>query len=260
MKVSACIATRGDVTIEPLLKNYPHDWEVLVWDNGAGLLTRWFYNDGWSHGEKYDGFWQHDMSVKQMPVSDLGPHGRFAAIEYASHDIILTQDDDVIVSDPQAIVNALLGAFRCKWCGYCDGNRQTWCNCGCGRDYNEMIPMRGEAVVCNLPQEFRPHYPDSAMVGFGAAFHRDAPQRAFNRYLEYLLDAPDNALDGIDDLVALFLRESCRLFTVLTPRVLVDVAKTDMPYASDPSRLWKQPGHVESRDRMLELARQVRDA
>jgi hypothetical protein len=30
--------------------------------------------------------------------------------------------------------------------------------------------------------------------------------------------------------------------------------------ASDPDRMWKQPGHLGERNRMLELARKVRDA
>jgi hypothetical protein len=104
-------------------------------------------------------------------------------------------------------------------------------------------------VVCNMPQEFRVHYPDSAMVGFGAAFHRDLPERAFSRFFAH------HASMTRDD--PLFLRESCRVFTGLTPCVLVDVAKTDLPYASDPSRLWKQPDHVACRERMLDLVRQV---
>ena len=103
-----------------------------------------------------------------------------------------------------------------------------------------------------MPQEFRPHYPDSAMVGFGSCFHRDAPERAFTRFFDHH--------DGMTREDPLFLRESCRIFTVLTPCVLVDVPKVDMPYASDPDRLWKQPGHIQSRDRALQLARQVRDA
>ena len=92
---------------------------------------------------------------------DLAVYGRYAAIEFCTHDLILTQDDDVIVSDPQAIVDA----WNAEWCG---GVESGW-----------------DGVVCNTPPEFRPHYPDSGLVGFGAAFHRDAPARAFARWFDH---------------------------------------------------------------------------
>lgn len=233
MNVSACIATRGDVEIEPLLQNFPHSWEILVWDNGNGKLTRWFWADGLSAGEYWE-MWQHDMSVKQADVPDLGPHARFAAIEWATNDLILTQDDDVIVSNPQEIVDAWID-WRDTYGSLVEGFPED---------------AKTEHVVCNLPQEFRPHYPDSSLVGFGAAFHRDAPQRAFDRFFAVYPHLREDPL---------FYRESCRVFTTLTPRVLVDVAKTDMPYASDPGRLWMQPDHVASRERILADARYVRD-
>jgi len=203
MNVSVCVATRGDVDMEPVLESFPDDWETVVWDNGREVC-------------------EIDGSVS-VPVRDKGPHARFAAIKYASHDLIFVQDDDVIVSDPGLIVR--------EWLDILEG-------------YD-----RDDVVVCNMPPEFRQHYPDSSMVGFGACFHRDAPELAFRRWDEFGFARDD-----------LFLRESCRIFTVLTPQYLVDIPKTDMPYASAPNRLWKQPGHVQSRDKALAMARQVRDA
>jgi len=163
----------------------------------------------------------------------LSVYGRYAAIEYASHDLIFTCDDDVIVSNPQAIVDEWLRleAFPGDHPGH----------------------PHARHVVCNVPPEFRPHYPDSALVGFGAAFHRDAPQRAFKRFEEGTGDAYIEASP-------LFQRECDRVFTCLTPRVLVDIPKQDREFASDPDRLWKQPNHGESTARMLDLARKVRDA
>jgi hypothetical protein len=217
----------------PILESFPSDWETLVWDNGRERC-------------------EIDGSVS-VPVHDMGPYGRFAAIKYSSNDLILVQDDDVIISDPQQIVDA--------WVHWRD-------NVGANIPYLDENPdedpltseereflaanVQISHVVCNLPSEFRPHYPDSAMVGFGAVFHRDAPEKAFTRFFAY-----HHNMSRTDPL---FLRESCRIFTVLTPRVIVDIPKTDMPYASDPDRLWKQPGHVQSRDRALALARRVRDA
>lgn len=150
---------------------------------------------------------------------DLGPYGKYAAIGQARHDVILVQDDDVLL--PAASITALAAAYQPGF------------------------------VTANMPAEFRPHYPDSAMVGFGAIFDRDLPAAAFARFFAH------HPWMSVED--PLFLRESCRAFTVLTPVNLVDLPKTDLPWASDPGRLWRQPEHVEMRERMLTLARLVRD-
>jgi hypothetical protein len=229
--VTAIVVTRGDVDMQPVLSSLPDKWEVLVWDNGAGRLTRWFKNDGVDNGEQYEPFWQFDMSVKPEPVADLSVYGRYAAIEYASHDIVYVQDDDVIVSDPQAIVE--------QWKAVLANTPQ--------------VDNRGDFVVCNMPQEFRhDFYVDHALVGFGAAFHRDAPERAFAKFT-----GSDTGYLITRDY--LHLHRCCDImFTGLTPRVLVDVPKTDLEYASDPNRMWKQPEHQGERQRMLDLVRSIR--
>ena len=141
----------------------------------------------------------------------------------------------MIVSDPQAIVD------RYRLVTDFDGTQDP--------------PYGPEDVVCcNMPPEFRPHYPDSGLVGFGACFHRDAPQRAFKHFADSWF-TEELALGD-----PMFLRRCDNVFTVLTPRVLVDVPKTDREMASDPNRMWKQPWHTAERDRMIELARKVRDA
>jgi len=218
MNVSAIVVTRPGrrIDLQPILDTFPPEWERIVWRNGERVELHWADPPG---------------SFKELDrVPDVGPHGRFSAIGYASHDLIYVQDDDVIVSDPQEIV----GWYE-RWMATDDA------------------PYKEEGyVVCNMPPEFRQHYPDSAMVGFGAAFHRNAPPTAFVRFFK---KHPTMAVDD-----PLFLRESCRAFTTLTPRVLVDVPKTDREFASDPDRLWKQPDHIEMRERMLVLAREARDS
>ena len=195
--------------MQPILRSLPSHWETIVWDNRLGVYV-------------------NGKCVQAVPL-DLGPHGRFEGLQrYATNTLCYVQDDDVIVSDPQAIVDA----------------------------WQENQVYEGprafiDHVVCNMPPVFRPHYSDSAMLGFGGAFHRDAPERAFKRFFDFQhCMSRDNPL---------FLRESCRIFTTLTPRVLVDVAKTDLPYASDPNRLWKQRDHLHFRERALAFAREVRD-
>ena len=189
----------------PILASLPSGWEKIVWDNQRGVYV-------------------NGRCVQAIPL-DLGPYGRLEGLRrYATHPICYVQDDDVIVSDPEAIV----------WESLTD----------------DGIPVA--IAVCNLPPEFLPHYPDSAMVGFGACFRRDLPEHAFKRFFSY-----HHNMSRTDPL---FLRESCRVFTTLTTRAIISVPKTDMPYASNPNRLWKQPEHIKWREEALNLAREVRDA
>lgn len=212
VNVTAVIVTRGDVAMQPVLESLPPRWDRAIWDNGKRELSVLRLSAVSNREFRYSRRWPS----KIRPISDLSVYGRYAALEFVpSSDLIYVQDDDVIVSDPQAIVDA-------------------W---------------QAGHVICNMPQEFRPHYPDSALVGFGACFERDLPAQAFARY---------DAAQYTD--MDIFFRECDTVFTMLTPRILVDVPKTDRPFASDPDRLWKQPEHNEARARMKELARQVRDA
>jgi hypothetical protein len=50
------------------------------------------------------------------------------------------------------------------------------------------------------------------------------------------------------------------VFTALTPRALVDVPYENLPWAEDPDRMYRQPGHQAERGKMLELAFRARDA
>lgn len=207
MNVSVVIPTRGDVDITPITESFPSGWEVLVYDNGMGVCRT------------YSG---HKWGVVASDLPDLSVYARYAAIEYASHNLIFTQDDDVIVSDPERI---------------------AWESDSGGSAYGQL--------VCNMPPEFRHDgYTDSCLVGFGACFHRDAPTRAFRWFSG---DEHHEYFQG-------WFRRTCDVvFTTLTPRVLVDVPKVDREFASDPDRMWKQPEHYGERVRMLELARRVRD-
>ena len=162
-------------------------------------------------------------------IGDLSVYGRYAAIEHATGDVIYVQDDDCIVSDPKAIVD----------------------------EYVALAPIATAhpvSVVCNQPEPWRsnPFYADHALVGFGAAFHRDAPKRAFDRWYSAEKEQGANGEWGL-------ISRTCDIiFTALTPRVLVDIPHTSFDYASDPDRMWRQPTHQSERQRMLDLVLQVR--
>lgn len=73
MNISACLVTRGDIDLTPILDSLPFD-DVVVWDNS------------------------------KRP--DKGIYGRYAAIREAKHPVVYTQDDDVLVSGFAAILDA----------------------------------------------------------------------------------------------------------------------------------------------------------
>lgn len=226
VNVSAIIVTRGDVDLAPILDSLPADWERVVWDNGAGHVT-------------VDG--AIVVSLDRAWPGDVGVYGRYAAIEAAEGELIYVQDDDVVVSDPEAIETAWVAM----------------------RNTNEVgaLPRHRDPlgfVVCNMPPEFRhDFYAEHALVGFGAAFHRDAPARAFQRFEL----AGSTWRDGASaDRLDMFHRTCDVVFTALTPRILVDVPKINLPYAEADYRMYRQPGHQAERSRMLELAMKVKEA
>lgn len=157
--------------------------------------------------------------------ADLAVYGRYAAIEEVpDSQAIYVQDDDVILA-PESF-DALLAAYE---------------------------PGK---LVANMPGRFREYYPDSCLVGFGALFGSHLPSIAHAQFHESMVeDASHWTTEG----QARFFRTCDVIFTALTERKLIDVPYTDRPFASDAMRMWKQPGHFAERQRMLELARRVRD-
>lgn len=154
--------------------------------------------------------------------SDLGVYGRYAALRAVSGSSVYVQDDDCVL-DPLALA-LLTSAYE---------------------------PGR---LVCNMPAPFRAHYTDSGLVGFGAVFDAALPHLAFDRLPAIPAD-PDETT-----YASWFLRCCDVVFTTLTPMTWIDVPYSNLPYATGPDRMYRQPGHVGERDAMLDLARRVRDA
>ncbi len=112
MNVSCVIPTRGDVDLTQVLESLPFD-DVIVWDNSQS--------------------------------EDLGIYARYAAITKAKHDVIVTQDDDVIVTCWPEILQA----------------------------YEPGV------LTVNYPEPW-----DVPWVAAGGIFDRNLPTEAFNTYLE----------------------------------------------------------------------------
>ncbi len=142
---------------------------------------------------------------------DMGVYGRYAAISLTDAEYIYVQDDDAVLA-PESFETLNLMA----------------------------VPG---AIVANMPARFRPHYPDSCLVGFGAIFQRELPFLAFDR---------------VKDLPPDFNLTCDVFFTSLTRWFPLDLPYSDQPWASAPNRMWKQPEHVPMRREALEHARRLR--
>lgn len=222
MNVTACLVTRGDVPMQPILDSLPPEWEIILWDN-----------ESWINGESPECHrilpHHRDEIDETWLVKDLAVYGRYAAIKYASHDFIYTQDDDCIVSDPWAVVDAL-----------------------------ESIPTvyrtahRHDLVACNMPYSFRDGpEEDRVMVGFGAAFHRDLPRRAFGTFLG---EEPQMARSDNRDV---FYRQCDLVFTTLTPTLLTHVPLQLLDYSFAENRMWREAGRQLERRQILERLKEI---
>lgn len=132
-EVSAVLVTRGDVDMAPILDSLPFS-DVIIWNNAER--------------------------------EDKGIFGRYAGIAEAKHDVIVTQDDDLIVTCWDALLEA----------------------------YEPGV------VVCNYPEPW-----DIPWVARGAIFDRDLPQRAFDVYAaahEFDHDFTHFMCDGIFTLLS----------------------------------------------------------
>jgi len=122
--VTALIVTRGNIPdgIGQIFKTLEDLDEIKVWDNSKSTI-------------------------------DFKPFGLYVAAGFAVHDLIYVQDDDVLVSNPKAIIAA-------------------W------------HPGR---IVCNMGKDYQEQYtnkPDKLM-GFGCVFEKALIRPTFERYLKY---------------------------------------------------------------------------
>lgn len=242
LNVSAIIVTRGDVDLGQVVASLPVEWEVLVWNNGEGINL-----EGGLYKRVTDGGLLARRVLGDGVHRNLSVYGRYAAIEYASNELIYVQDDDCLVSDPAAFPRLWELAGSYPWDGRTD---EPW-----GSDPRDFT----DHIVCNMPAAFRARhfYDEHALVGFGAVFHRSLPATTWGRLTAAVGDAgfpTDWAYEPN------FLRTCDIPFTFFNARVLVDIEYEDMPWASADNRMWKQPDHQGSRQRMLDLCREARNA
>lgn len=203
--------------MSPVVDSLPDTWDVLVWYNGPEPRMVYYDVNG---------------DIDEIEAVDCAVFGRYVAASHAKSDLVYVQDDDCVVSNPQALVDA--------WWEWHERYAADL----------DVPPSLGH-VVCNMPQKFRhDFYRDHALVGFGAVFHRHALQ-ALGQGIAIRYPHPTRIRPDWPE----FFHRTCDIFfTVLNPRVLVDLPYTDREFASDEDRMWRQPGHVGERKEALELA------
>ena len=106
-------------------------------------------------------------------------------------------------------------------------------------------------LVANQPAAFRHDFYDGhCLVGFGAVFERKLARDAFRRFWK--------GRDARTVDWGWFSRTCDIAFTGLVPRILADVPYRNLPWATDETRMYRQPEHVGERKRMLELVKAIR--
>jgi hypothetical protein len=159
---------------------------------------------------------------------DYKVYGRYVGISEATTPYVYVQDDDCLINIPKFL-----------------------------RVARKYIP--GVQMVVNMPASRWGDYPDSCLVGWGALFARELPAQAFDRYYAHDMSVPDTEESAVIASVQ-FLKTCDVAFTTLTPHVKIDVGFQHLPWAEDRGRaMFLQPDHGPIRERMLQLARQVRD-
>ena len=191
--VSAVIVTRGDIDLGPVLDSLIFD-DIVVWDNSRE---------------------QRDQMT----------YGRVLAVCRAKHEVIYSQDDDLIHShDNQTrIVASYDEEFMvgCMWSEWSDGARRQ----GIENGYDDLV-----------------------FPGSGSISHRDT-----------WLDAVDDYLDQYpeDDFFRLW---SDTLIGVIAPTRQLDLRFTTLPAAKNGCRMANLPDAVQLKAEAIRRGRQIRSA
>lgn len=189
-QVTAVIVTKGDVDLAPVLESLIFD-DVVIWNNSER-------NDEMTHGRA------------------------LAALE-ADHEVIWSQDDDIVHSVDNQM--KILAAYEpgvltgCMW-----------------SEWNLGAHQQG------IPQG----YDDLVFPGSGSIVDRSVTASAINQYLDHF---------PLDD----FFRLWCdTIVGVIAPTKQIDVRFEALPCAEDESRMCNLPDAVKNKTEAINRARWVR--
>jgi hypothetical protein len=203
-EVSAVLVTRGNVDLSPVLDSLIFE-DVVVWSNNGSV------GDPRPH-------------VRWCATGDEMTYGRALAVACAKHDVIYSQDDDVIHTpeDQARIVSEYRPGVLtgCMWPEWSDA-----------------------AAAQGIPDG----YSDLVFAGSGSVYDFDVPANAIARYREEFL---------MDD----FFRLWCdTIVGVIAPTRQLDIRFEALPTADDDYRMANQPGFTEQKREAIRRARLVRD-
>lgn len=150
-------------------------------------------------------------------VSDT-PYSRYVAAAGCRHEVILTQDDDCLTD-----LTPLIEHWR-------------WLR----------LPVERMVINAMTPEHAAQYSGSQTLIGFGALFHRDA-LRVLDGWHEWA---------EREGWLALFLRESDRVFPSLLPHVTVFPKIEILPYAYAENRYWRQPEHLKTKAAIEEKIRE----
>jgi hypothetical protein len=191
--VSAVIVTRGDIDLSPVLDSLIFD-DIVVWDNSREQRDEMTY-------------------------------GRVLAVRRAKHEVIYSQDDDLIHShENQArIVASYDEEFMvgCMWSEWSDGARRQ----GIENGYDDLV-----------------------FPGSGSISHRDTWLDAVDAYLDQYPE---------DDFFRLW---SDTLIGVIAPTRQLDLRFTTLPAAKNGRRMANLPDAVQLKAEAIRRGRQIRSA
>ena len=191
-QVSAVLVTRGNVDMAPIVESLIFD-DVVIWDNS-------------------------------VEARDEMTYGRCLAIERAKHQIIYSQDDDLIHSPENQL--RLLEQY------------QPGVLVGC---------MWDEWSAGAAAQGIKHGYDDLVFAGSGAVYDHDIPAQAVARYLECF---------PLDDFFRLW---ADTIIGIIAPTSQVDIRFEALPSASADYRMCNQSGAVQWKKEAIQRARAVRD-
>lgn len=190
-EVTAVIVTRGDVDLAPILDSLIFT-DVVIWDN----------------------------SVETNEMT----YGRALAVERAKHDVIFSQDDDIVHSPENQ--QAILDAYRpgvltgCMWSEWSAGA---------------------------LAQGIENGYDDLVFAGSGSVYDHEVPRRAVELYLEHY---------SLDDFFRLW---ADTIIGILAPNRQLDIRFDALPVAENGDRMCDLPDAVVLKTEAIRRARRVRD-
>ena len=152
---------------------------------------------------------------------DLAVWGRYVAARRPNGGLVYVQDDDCVL--PASSLEAIVDAHR---------------------------PGR---LVSNMPEPFRhDFYVGHCLVGFGAVFEPALVDEAFARFWRGTATYAVTIETG-------WFRRTCDIaFTgMVDSPILVDLPYRNLPWATDETRMYRQPDHVGERKRMIQTVARI---